>query len=128
MIRGPFSVVVDLSDRKLTLHHKQWFVAQFRIGIGRDQRSPTGFYRVGVKEQNPKYTGQRNYRTIERDDPRNPLGTHWIGFGNSFGIHGTNDPASIGKAVSQGCIRMRNADVALVYDMLTKGAEVIIQD
>lgn len=55
---------------------------------------------------------------VPPDDPRNPLGTRWIGIGGSYGIHGTRDPDSIGKAESRGCIRMRNRDVEELYDML----------
>ena len=71
--------------------------------------------------------------TMERDDPNNPIGERWIGLddGNgkptSYGIHGTIDPSSIGKAHSRGCIRLRNEDVEEVYDFLGVGSEVVIQ-
>jgi lipoprotein-anchoring transpeptidase ErfK/SrfK len=64
---------------------------------------------------------------IDGDDPQNPLGPRWLDLGNSYGIHGTIDPASIGKAESRGCIRMRNQDVKEVFDMLGVGSEVTIR-
>lgn len=132
VIRGPFAVVVDLSERKLTVHHSGWFVAQFDVGIGRDRRSPRGKFQVEDKMENAPYTNFEATRPEDRripgGDPRNPLGSHWIKFDGSFGIHGTNDRSSIGKAASKGCIRMYNEDVAWVYDMLIPGAEILIQD
>lgn len=131
MIKGPFSVVVDLSDRELTVHHHGYFVCRYPVGIGREKRSPIGRFKVDNKIENPPYDGRdENGRNIHigPDDPRNPLGEHWISIGNSYGIHGTIDPKSIGKAESQGCVRMHNKDVAVVYDFLTVGSEVVIQE
>jgi len=68
---------------------------------------------------------------LKPGDPNNPLGSRWIGFGeggNGLGIHGTNEPDSIGKRVSLGCIRMLNADAELLYDCLIRGAEIEIVD
>jgi lipoprotein-anchoring transpeptidase ErfK/SrfK len=55
------------------------------------------------------------------------LGERWIDLGESYGIHGTIEPDSIGKAASRGCIRMREKDVIEVYDFLVKGSEVVIR-
>jgi lipoprotein-anchoring transpeptidase ErfK/SrfK len=132
VLKGPFAAVVDLSDRELTVHFHGYYVTKFRVGIGRDKRSPIGKHKVLNKVVKPQYTGRdprtlRNF-VIAGDDPKNPLGTHWIDIGNSFGIHGTNAPNSIGKAASKGCIRMHNNDVSLVYDLLQSGSEIIIQE
>ena len=64
---------------------------------------------------------------IEGGHPTNPLGTHWIDLGDSYGIHGTIEPNSIGKAESAGCVRMRNEEVVEVYNFLVKGSEVVIR-
>jgi L,D-transpeptidase ErfK/SrfK len=62
--------------------------------------------------------------------PTNPLGERWIGFahgdGWTVGIHGTPNPELLGRAVSGGCIRMRNADVLRVYDRVQRGTTVIV--
>lgn len=125
VIKGPFAVVVDLSDFELTVHAHGYFVKRYTIGIGKDESSPIGKFKVEEKLTDPTYYGPDE--VIEHDDPLNPLGEHWLGIGNSFGIHGTIEPESIGKAESQGCVRMRNEDVAEVYDFLTVGSEVLIR-
>ena len=61
------------------------------------------------------------------------IGTRWIGFEDrpgaaGYGIHGTGDPNSIGRMLSEGCIRMLNADVEELYDFLVPGTEVKIID
>jgi lipoprotein-anchoring transpeptidase ErfK/SrfK len=125
VIKGPFSAVVDLSDFELTIHCHGYFVKRYDVGIGRDNSSPYGSFKVQDKLTDPTYYGPT--QVIEHDDPENPLGEHWISIGDSFGIHGTIDPQSIGKAESEGCIRLRNEDVAEVYDFLSIGSDVVIR-
>jgi hypothetical protein len=58
----------------------------------------------------------------------NPIGTRWIGLNaNGYGIHGTNDPGSVGKAASHGCIRMRNRDIEQFFAMVRAGNVVRIR-
>lgn len=125
VIKGPFSAVVDLSDFELTIHAHGYFVKRYQVGIGRDNSSPNGSFKVQDKLTDPTYYGPT--QIIEHDDPENPLGEYWISIGDSFGIHGTIDPNSIGKAESEGCIRLRNEDIAEVYDFLSIGSEVTIR-
>ena len=130
VIKGPFHAVVDLSDREITVHHYGYFVCKYPIGIGKDGKTPLGKRTVGQKDINPRYEGRDDRGRliqIEADDPKNPLGERWISLGNSYGIHGTIDPKSIGRAESKGCIRMHNRDVEVVFDFLTVGSEVLIQ-
>jgi lipoprotein-anchoring transpeptidase ErfK/SrfK len=125
VIKGPFSAVVDLSDFELTIHAHGYFVKRYQVGIGRDNSSPYGNFKVQDKLTDPTYYGPT--KIIEHDDPENPLGEYWISIGDSFGIHGTIDPNSIGKAESEGCIRLRNEDIAEVYDFLSIGSDVTIR-
>ncbi|MBD1378764.1 L,D-transpeptidase [Bacillus sp. IB182487] len=75
-----------------------------------------------------------NYRKkdIPGGDPKNPLGTRWIGFdadnsdGRTFGIHGTNRDSSIGLFVTQGCIRMHNKEVEKLFSKIPLGTKVLI--
>jgi len=131
VVKGPFSAVIDLSERELIVHHYWYYVARYRVGIGRDGRTPLGKLTIKNKVVDPPYTGidENTGRRVNLagDDPRNPLGTRWLDLGDSYGIHGTIDPDSIGKAESRGCIRMLNSDVEEVYDFLTVDSEVIIQ-
>ena len=126
VIKGPFSVFVDLSDFELTVHCHGFYVKRYAIGIGKDGASPQGKFTVLNKVEKPQWTDP-NGRVVAGDDPTNPLGTHWIDIGDGFGIHGTIEPDSIGKAESRGCIRMRNSDVKEVYDFLLNGSEVVIR-
>ena len=125
VVRGPFDAVVDLSDYQLTVLCHGQYVRQYRVGIGKDGTSPIGKFTVQDKLEDPVYYGPDG--VIANDDPQNPLGERWIDIGDSFGIHGTIDPQSIGKSESRGCIRMLNEDVAEVYDFLTIGSTVWIR-
>ncbi|MFT9497897.1 L,D-transpeptidase family protein [Anaerosolibacter sp.] len=84
------------------------------LGIGSfgkpSTASPTGTFKITEKAPNPGGV----------------FGTRWMRFYKDYGIHGTNNPASIGKAVSNGCIRMYNQDVNYVYSLAPIGTEVTI--
>ncbi len=126
VMKGPFGAVVDLHDFALTVHLQGYYVKQYSIGIGKDGSSPIGKFVVLNKLENPQYTGPTG-KVIEADDPANPLGERWIDLGDSYGIHGTIDPDSIGKAASRGCIRMHDNDIIEVYNFLVKGSEVVLR-
>jgi hypothetical protein len=66
----------------------------------------------------PLGTSQRRYEGV--------LGTHRLNIGNGYALHGTNRPETIGQAVSHGCVRLRNEDIAKLYDMVTTGTPVYI--
>ncbi|KAB2338440.1 L,D-transpeptidase [Cytobacillus depressus] len=90
--------------------------------------TPEGFFTVTVKAKEPFYRKSN----IKGGDPNNPLGTRWIGFdaaetdGRIYGIHGTNNPSSIGKYVSQGCIRLQNEAVESLFDLIPIGTKIVI--
>lgn len=126
VIQGPFAAVVDRQDYSLTIHLRGYFVKRYPVGIGRDNATPTGKFSVLNKVENPQYTDPDG-RVIAGDDPANPLGERWIDLGESYGIHGTIEPESIGRAASRGCIRLGQQDVIEVYDFLVNGSEVVIR-
>jgi lipoprotein-anchoring transpeptidase ErfK/SrfK len=66
----------------------------------------------------PVGTNQRRYEGV--------LGTHRLNLGNGYAIHGTNQPKSIGQAVSHGCVRVRNEDIDKLYEMVPVGTPVYI--
>jgi lipoprotein-anchoring transpeptidase ErfK/SrfK len=73
----------------------------------------------------------RRGERIEHGDPRNILGTRWMGFKptsdlTGYGIHGTTQPESVPGRVSNGCIRMRNADVEELFEWVPKGTKVYV--
>jgi len=142
MIRGPFHAVVTkgrfIMDIYLQEHGtgRMLFVRRFRVGTGRDGSTPAGLWRVSVGRKmthapwTPPPSSNLPQRKVLWGQPGYPLGRmgYWIGLegaeGNphtaedGFGIHGTNDPASIGKASSLGCIRLADGDIDQVYAML----------
>jgi len=126
VFQGPFNATVDLSDYELVVFLNGKFVKRYSVGVGKDNSSPIGEFTVKEKLENPVYYGPEG-NVLAADDPKNPLGERWIDIGNSFGIHGTIEPDSIGKNASAGCVRMLNEDVAEVYDLLTVGSTVVIQ-
>ena len=79
----------------------------------------TGTFTIVNRVTQPTY-----YRPgkVVAPGPRNPLGTRWIGLSQKgYGIHGTDAPQSIGHARSQGCIRLRNADVEKLFERVRAG-------
>lgn len=90
--------------------------------------TPEGLFNVTVKAKDPYY----RKKNIPGGDPRNPLGTRWIGFdaegtdGRIYGIHGTNRPSSIGRYISNGCIRMQNKNVEYLFDKAPVGTKVLV--
>lgn len=125
VVPGPFDAVVDLDEYLLTLYVQGRYAGRFRIGVGQENSTPVGEYVVQQKLEDPVYYGPD--QQIAADDPANPLGERWIDLGNGLGIHGTNNPESIGKAESQGCVRLSPVDVADVYDILSVGSRVVIR-
>ena len=126
VVKGPFGAVVDLGDFNLTVHLQGYYVKRYPVCTGKDGASPIGKFSVLNKVENPPYTGPDG-KVIAADDPTNPLGERWIDLGDSYGIHGTIDPDSIGKAESRGCIRLGDREIIEVYNFLVKGSEVVIR-
>ncbi len=126
VVRGPFAAFVDLSDFELTVHLKGYYVKRYTVGIGKDGASPIGRFVVRKKVENPQYTTPEG-KVIPADDPANPVGEYWIDIGDGYGLHGTIDPQSVGRAESRGCIRLRNEDIAEVFTLLVVGSEVVIR-
>lgn len=135
--QGPFHARIDASDFRLDLYLQDTYVRSYRVGLGADRGTPLGKWKVKERLPNPTYyppESATDKRIIPADDPANPLGTHWIGLQGidgqaegrkGYGIHGTIEPESIGKAVSMGCVRMHNEDVAFVYDCLAPGHSTV---
>jgi hypothetical protein len=134
--RGEISIVVRKSTFKLYVFYKGIAFASFDCAIGAEaSATPAGTYAVADKTAKPTWwppesTGLTG--PISADDPKNPLGSHWIALDHDLhcgiGIHGTNDPASIGSQASLGCIRMRNHEVKVIFELATPGIEVTIRN
>lgn len=126
VVRGPFGAVVDLHDFTLTIHAHGWYVNHYAIGTGKDDRTPLGEFTVREKLENPTWYNPDG-GIVEPDDPENPLGEYWLGLGDHIGIHGTNDPSTIGRAASRGCIHLNDDDITEVFSLLSSGSKVLIR-
>ena len=113
-------VVVSIPDRKLALIENDAVVRVFPVAVGAPESpSPVGTFTIANRVTNPTY-----YRPGKVIAPgsANPIGTRWIGLSEKgFGIHGTDDPKSIGHARSHGCIRLRNGDVEKLFELVRSG-------
>ena len=128
----PMSVLVDKSDFRLYVLLGGCFLKDYPVGIGRDERTPEGRFTIQSKTKDPLWTDPESGKTYKAGDPGHLIGTRWMGFANErgktgFGIHGTTEPASIGRAESAGCIRMNRPDVEEVFDLVPQGSEVVIR-
>jgi lipoprotein-anchoring transpeptidase ErfK/SrfK len=117
---APRRIIVSLADRRLVVVEKNEILAAFPVAVGAPASpSPVGTFTVSNRVANPTY-----YRpgTVIPPGPRNPIGTRWIGLNRKgYGIHGTDEPNSIGYAKSHGCIRLRNADVERLFTQVRDG-------
>jgi lipoprotein-anchoring transpeptidase ErfK/SrfK len=132
------TLTVNTKLRKLFLSIGDGRAIEYRIGVGRQGFAWKGIAAVGRKAFWPGWTPPPEMLARQRDLPahadgglENPLGARalYLFEGNKdtlFRIHGTNDPKSIGKAVSSGCIRMLNADVIDLFDRVGKGTKVVV--
>jgi lipoprotein-anchoring transpeptidase ErfK/SrfK len=106
----------------------------FPIAVGREGlETPVGRFQVEEMIENPDYVKIASGVVVKRipPGPTNPLGERWIGFthgdGWTIGIHGTPNPELLGRAVSHGCVRMRNADVIGIYERVRIGTPVHVE-
>ncbi|WP_141505233.1 L,D-transpeptidase [Paenibacillus luteus] len=108
-----YRIIVDLSDRQLHLLDGNIVVQSYPVGIGKMvTQTPTGEYTIINKQPNPG----------------GPFGAFWMGLSKPhYGIHGTNDPSSIGHVVSHGCIRMFNDDVLALAKIVPINTRVTIR-
>jgi len=108
-------IIVSIPDRKLALVEDGRVFRVYPVAVGaRVSPSPTGEFKVVSRISNPTYY---HPGVVIPPGRNNPLGTRWIGLDRrGYGIHGTNEPRSIGKAASHGCIRMAKADLEQLFD------------
>ena len=117
------TIVVSLKDRKLALVEDGQVRKIYTVAVGKPSTpSPVGTFTIQRRVINPTYS--HNGKIVPAG-PGNPVGTRWMGLSISgYGIHGTNEPHSIGKAASHGCIRMGKADLEELYPMVHVGDTV----
>jgi len=136
--QAPGTLTIDTKARKLYLSLRGGEAIEYGIGVGREGFAWKGVAQIGRKAFWPGWTPPKEMLLRRPDLPthmeggmENPLGARalYLFKGNKdtlFRIHGTNEPDTIGKAVSSGCIRMLNADVIDLYGRVSKGARVVV--
>lgn len=137
LVRGPFFAVVSKSGFRMDIYlmladGSPIYIRSFPVGLGEGDSTPTGTWviRKGSKTVNPDWRNPRTGEYFAANDPKNPIGEYWLALEGldgdakdktGYGIHGTIDPDSIGRMMSLGCIRLRDADIEQVFKLLVDG-------
>jgi lipoprotein-anchoring transpeptidase ErfK/SrfK len=129
------SIFISTSERRLYLILGNGEALRYGIGVGRDGFRWTGTHHVSAKKEWPGWTPPAEMRRRRPDLPRymaggieNPLGARAMYLGSTlYRIHGSNEPETIGHAVSSGCFRMTNEDVTDLYSRVSVGALVVVR-
>lgn len=135
VFNGAFKVVVNKSRNDLLLTLNGRFFKRYPVGTGKFGKTPPGTYTLVERIAQPVWW-REDGKAVPFGHPDNILGTHWLALKpaegtpmvSGYGIHGTWDDASIGKAESAGCVRMHNADVEQLYVLLPVGTAVAIEE
>ncbi len=124
--QGVFTTHVDVSKNHLILYFNGKPIEEYQVCTGKtDSPTPIGTFKITDKLEKP--TWYKTGAVVAPGDPENGLGTRWLGFDKKgYGIHGTNEPESIGKHASSGCVRMLNKNVEELYALVPSGSEVTI--
>ena len=130
----PGTIIIETDERRLYLVLEGGKAMKYGIGVGRDGFTWSGTHRITRKAEWPGWTPPPAMRKRVPDlpaympgGPDNPLGARALYIGSTlYRVHGTSEPWSIGQAVSSGCIRLTNDDVADLYDRVEVGAKIIV--
>lgn len=122
-----YKIIINIPARSLGLYKNNERFRLYPVGLGKTSTpTPVGYFSVLTKEENPTWVDPGDSRNTIPSGESNPLGYRWMQVWGNYGIHGTNHPESIGNFVSNGCIRMKEADVEEVYDYVSVGTPVEI--
>ncbi|WP_421579674.1 L,D-transpeptidase [Shinella sp. M31] len=137
---APGTIIIDNSERRLYHVLGSGLAMKYAVSVGREGFVWTGTEKVTRKTEWPTWTPPEDMRAREAKKGKilpvsmkggldNPLGSRAIYLGSTvYRIHGTNQPSSLGKAQSSGCIRMANEDVEHLYAQVTAGTTVIVRN
>ena len=139
MFQGNYAtgtIVISTRERRLYLVQSDGTALRYGIGVGRDGFRWAGTHRITAKKEWPGWTPPPQMLRRRPDLPRymaggedNPLGARAMYLGSTlYRIHGSNEPETIGQAVSSGCFRMTNDDVKDLYDRVRVGTLVVVKN
>jgi len=131
---APGTIYINTAERRLYLVLANSQALRYGIGVGRDGFRWSGTHRITAKKEWPSWTPPSQMLRRRPDLPRhmaggldNPLGARAMYLGSTlYRIHGSNEPETIGQAVSSGCFRMTNEDVTDLYSRVKVGTKVIV--
>jgi lipoprotein-anchoring transpeptidase ErfK/SrfK len=133
---APGTIYINTAERRLYLVLANGQAIRYGIGVGRDGFRWSGTHRITAKKEWPSWTPPAQMLRRRPDLPRhmpggidNPLGARAMYLGSTlYRIHGSNEPETIGQAVSSGCFRMTNEDVTDLYSRVPVGTTVIVKN
>ncbi len=133
---APGTILIDTAERRLYLVLANGQALRYGIGVGRDGFRWSGVHRISAKKEWPGWTPPSQMLARRPDLPRhmaggidNPLGARAMYLGSTlYRIHGSNEPETIGQAVSSGCFRMTNDDVTDLYSRVFIGTTVVVKN
>jgi lipoprotein-anchoring transpeptidase ErfK/SrfK len=131
---APGTIIIDTSNTHLYLVLGGGTAIRYGIGVGREGFTWSGVETISQKSEWPDWTPPAEMIVRQPYLPRfmaggigNPLGARAMYLGGTmYRIHGTNDPTTIGKHVSSGCIRLINEDIADLYERVPVGARIVV--
>ncbi|HEY8160783.1 MAG: L,D-transpeptidase [Methylocystis sp.] len=131
---APGTIVINTSERRLYYVLGNGQAIRYGVGVGRPGFEWSGVRHISSKREWPDWTPPSQMLRRRPDLPRhmeggvnNPLGARAMYLsGTLYRIHGSNEPETIGQAVSSGCIRMTNDDVTDLYDRVKVGTKVVV--
>ena len=121
--RLDIAISIEKPQRMLVVRNNGTFLKKYQVGINQnDSRVPAGDFTISSKyEKGYEFVDPDTNTTFKAGDPANPLGTRFLQLRRDMGIHGTNDPDSIGKYIAKGYIAMRNEDIEELYTIVRAG-------
>ncbi len=130
----PGTIIINTNERLLYLVQSNGKALRYGVGVGKPGFEWAGTHRISRKAEWPSWRPpaamlrrRPDLPTFMKGGPRNPLGARALYLGSTlYRIHGSNEPSTIGQAVSSGCIRMRNEDVIDLYGRVGVGTKVIV--
>ena len=134
-VEQPGTIIVYTSERHLYLVQGNNRALRYSVGVGRAGFQWAGLHRITRKAEWPDWTPppemiarQPYLPRFMAGGPGNPMGARALYIGETvYRLHGTNQPQTIGSAVSSGCFRLVNEQIADLYDRVHVGAKVIVQ-
>ena len=129
------AITINKTRNDLLLTANDRYFKRYRVGTGRYDKTPVGTFVISERIPEPPWW-REDGQTVPFGDKENILGTRWMAIKatgttpeiRGYGIHGTWDTNSIGRAESGGCIRLKNEDIEELFELTPVGTTVVIEE